>query len=54
VLSFLGGKHVLGADYVSQMQLPDFYFHASHAYAILRHNSVPVGKMDFLGEVTLH
>ncbi|HEX3852762.1 MAG TPA: DUF1993 domain-containing protein [Polyangiaceae bacterium] len=54
VLSFLGGKHLLGADYVSQMQLPNFYFHASHAYAILRHNGVPVGKLDFMGQLTLH
>jgi hypothetical protein len=53
-LSFLGGKHLLGADYVSQLQLPNFYFHASHAYAILRHNGVPVGKLDFLGQLTLH
>ncbi|HEY1536122.1 MAG TPA: DUF1993 domain-containing protein [Polyangiaceae bacterium] len=54
LLPFLGGKHVLGADYVSQMQLPNFYFHATHSYAILRHNGVPVGKMDFLGQLTLH
>jgi hypothetical protein len=53
-LPFLEGKHVLGADYVSQMQLPNFYFHAATAYSILRHNGVPVGKMDFLGAVSVH
>ncbi len=53
-LSFLQGKHLLGADYVSQMQLPNFYFHASHAYAILRHNGVPLGKTDFLGHISVH
>ena len=53
-LPFLNGKHLLGADYVTQMQLPNFYFHASHAYAILRHNGVPVGKMDFIGHLTLN
>lgn len=53
-LPYLEGKYVTGADYVSQLQLPNFYFHAAHAYAILRHNGVPLGKMDFLGQLTLH
>ncbi len=53
-LPFLHGKYVLGADYVSQLQLPNFYFHASHVYAILRHNGVPLGKVDFLGALSLH
>jgi hypothetical protein len=52
-LAFMQGKHLSGLDYVSQLQLPNFYFHASHAYAILRHNGVPLGKMDFLGSVNL-
>jgi hypothetical protein len=29
--------------------LPNFFFHITAAYAILRHNGVEVGKMDFLG-----
>ena len=29
--------------------LPNFYFHETIAYALLRHNGVEVGKMDFLG-----
>jgi len=29
--------------------MPNFYFHATTAYAILRHNGVPLGKSDFLG-----
>jgi hypothetical protein len=53
-LPWLQGKHVLGADYVSQLQLPNFYFHATLAYEILRHNGVPVGKTDFIGQITLH
>src|SRR5262249_39588374 len=32
-----------------RMTLPDFYFHATVAYAILRHNGVPLGKADFIG-----
>jgi len=45
----LQGKHILGADYFHQMQLPNFYFHVTTAYAILRHNGLELGKMDFLG-----
>lgn len=37
-----------GLDYVNQWALPNFYFHASIAYAILRHNGVELGKRDFL------
>ena len=29
--------------------LPNFYFHATTAYDILRHNGVPIGKLDYLG-----
>jgi len=38
-----------GSDYVNQWVLPNFYFHYSHAYALLRHNGVELGKRDFLG-----
>ena len=31
--------------------LPNFYFHATTAYDILRHNGVPIGKLDFMGAV---
>ena len=40
---------VTGADYLFNRQLPNFYFHITTAYAILRHNGVDVGKRDFLG-----
>lgn len=43
------GKVLSGRDYLLQMTLPNVYFHLSTAYAILRHNGVDVGKMDFLG-----
>ena len=29
--------------------MPNFYFHVTTAYAILRHNGVPVGKDDYIG-----
>jgi hypothetical protein len=36
---------------VNNFVLPNFYFHESIAYAILRHNGVEVGKADYLGEI---
>jgi hypothetical protein len=38
-----------GADYIRYWILPNFYFHSTTAYAILRHNGVELGKTDFLG-----
>jgi hypothetical protein len=38
-----------GKDYLLNFVIPNFYFHYTTAYAILRHNGVPIGKGDFLG-----
>ncbi|MBP7065803.1 DUF1993 family protein [Ferrovibrio sp.] len=38
-----------GADYLLGFAIPNFYFHVTTAYGILRHKGVPLGKMDFLG-----
>jgi uncharacterized protein len=46
-------KRILGNVYLNQHALPNFYFHAGMAYAILRHNGVDVGKTDFLGAVPM-
>jgi hypothetical protein len=46
------GKTMTGADYFVEHALPNFYFHLSHAYAILRHNGVAIGKRDYLGKLT--
>ena len=46
------GKVMSGADYFLEHSIPNFYFHLSHAYAILRHNGVPLGKRDYLGPLT--
>jgi len=40
-----------GQGYLLTFVLPNFYFHTTAAYAILRHNGLNIGKMDFLGEV---
>jgi len=40
-----------GINYLLQFALPNFYFHSTTAYALLRHNGVAIGKMDFLGNL---
>ena len=40
-----------GQDYLLRMALPNFFFHVTTAYDILRHNGVEVGKMDYLGKL---
>lgn len=46
------GKTMTGADYFVEHALPNFFFHLSHVYAIVRHNGVPIGKRDYLGKLT--
>jgi uncharacterized protein len=46
------GKTMTGADYFLEHALPNFYFHLTHAYAILRHNGVKLGKRDYLGTLS--
>lgn len=45
------GKEIsfLGQPYLLNFVLPNLYFHVTSTYAILRHNGVDLGKMDFLG-----
>ena len=40
-----------GRDYLFGFVMPNLYFHLTTAYAILRHNGLEIGKMDFLGRV---
>jgi len=42
-------KTMTGLAYYSALALPNFFFHASTAYDILRHNGVPLAKEDFTG-----
>jgi hypothetical protein len=50
---WLGGKWLRGDDYLSHVGIPNFYFHATMAYAILRHNGVELGKMDYIGSIPM-
>jgi hypothetical protein len=44
-----GEMRFSGETYLKTFVLPNFYFHATTLYALLRHAGVPIGKTDFLG-----
>ena len=44
-----GEVKLKGQPYLLHFALPNFWFHVTTAYAILRHNGVDIGKLDFLG-----
>ena len=46
------GKSMSAKDYFFEHVQPNFFFHATHTYAILRHNGVPLGKKDYLGPLS--
>jgi hypothetical protein len=47
-----GSITMTGEAYLKHFVLPNFFFHMTTTYALLRHNGVPLGKMDFLGAPT--
>ena len=51
VILKVGGNEVpfTGTSYILGFAIPNFYFHVTTAYDILRHKGVPVGKRDYLG-----
>ncbi len=52
VLTFPGTTLTFtGAQFLTGFALPNFFFHVSMAYALMRANGVAIGKMDFLGGV---
>ena len=46
------GEWMTGEDYLIQHAIPNFFFHLTTTYAILRHNGVSLGKRDYLGAQT--
>jgi hypothetical protein len=42
-------KKLTGQTYLANYGLPQFFFHVTTAYAILRHNGLPIGKRDYMG-----
>lgn len=51
--TWMQGQAMRGGDYLDHYVLPNFHFHLTTAYAILRHNGVDLGKRDFLGRLPL-
>jgi uncharacterized protein len=45
--------HMKGRDFLNHFVLPNFYFHLTAAYAILRHDGLALGKRDFLGAIPI-
>jgi hypothetical protein len=50
---WMGGRGMRGGDYLDQYALVNFHFHYTTAYSILRHNGVPLGKIEVIGPCTL-
>jgi len=46
---WMQGNSVRGDQYMMRLAVPNFYFHVTTAYDILRHNGVELGKRDFIG-----
>jgi uncharacterized protein len=46
------GKSLSGTDYFLEQAMPNFFFHLTMAYAILRHNGVELGKRDYIGKLS--
>ncbi len=42
-------KRLSGQAYLANYGLPQFFFHVTTAYDILRHNGMPIGKRDYMG-----
>ena len=40
-----------GQTYLSEYAIPNFHFHLTTAYCILRHLGVPIGAFDYLGDI---
>jgi uncharacterized protein len=51
----LGGRtgQMKGSDYLNHFLLPNYYFHLTTAYDLLRHAGAEIGKRDFLGAIPL-
>jgi uncharacterized protein len=49
--AFMKGKQLRAGDYLDHYVLPNFHFHLTIAYEILRHNGVPLDKHTFFGSL---
>jgi hypothetical protein len=47
------GKHMTAVDYATTHAIPNFFFHVTTGYSILRHMGLEIGKADYLGQLPL-
>ena len=52
--AFLAGKYLKGQDYAREYALPNFFFHYTTAYDLLRHHGMTIGKADFINGMQLY
>lgn len=52
-LPYFPGKYFMGTDYALEYALPNFLFHVTTAYALMRKNGVQIGKADYMGNLSL-
>jgi len=52
-LPYFPGKFLSGFDYAREYAIPNFFFHITMAYGLVRKNDVPVGKADFVVSLPL-
>ena len=52
-LPYFKEKHFMGHDYLVEYALPNFFFHVTVAYAILRSLGAQIGKADYVGELSM-
>lgn len=53
-LPYFAGKHFIGAEYLKQYAIPNFFFHLTTAYDVLRNAGALLGKSDFMHGLPLH
>lgn len=52
-LPYFAGKYFTGFEYATEYLIPNFFFHVTTAYSILRKNGVNLGKNDYIGGLSL-
>ena len=52
-IKYFPETHFVGYDYLTQYALPNFFFHTTTAYALLRAMGAPIGKKDYMGPLNL-
>jgi hypothetical protein len=53
-LPYFAGKYFTGFDYAREYALPNFFFHVTTAYGLVRKAGVPIGKADYMNGLPLH